>query len=61
MGLAMGAEVRREKLTMEPDALLASGQIFGLANSAIDGQRDVKSAFIELRTPFTKNFEMDFA
>ncbi|HEY0065540.1 MAG TPA: TonB-dependent receptor [Telluria sp.] len=61
MGLAMGAEIRREKLTLTPDPLLASGQIFGLANSSIDGQRDVKSAFIELRTPFLKNFEMDFA
>ena len=61
MGLATGVEVRREKLTMEPDALLAVGDIFGLANSAIDGQRDVKSAFVELRTPFLKNFEMDFA
>ncbi len=61
MGLAMGAEVRREKLTLTPDPLLGSGQIFGLANSAIDGERDVKSAFVELRTPFLKNFEMDFA
>jgi len=61
MGLAVGAEVRREKLTMKPDALLAAGEIFGLANSAIDGQRDVKSAFIELRTPFLKTLEMDFA
>lgn len=61
MGLAMGAEVRRETLKMTPDAVLASGQIFGLANSAIDGERDIKSAFVELRTPFLKNFEMDFA
>jgi iron complex outermembrane recepter protein len=61
MGLAMGVEVRREKLKMTPDPLLGTGQIFGLANSAIDGQRDVKSAFVELRTPFLKNFEMDFA
>ncbi len=61
MGLAVGAEVRREKLTLTPDAVLASGQIFGLANSSIDGERDVKSAFIELRTPFLKSFEMDFA
>lgn len=61
MGLAVGAEVRREKLIMRPDELLAAGQIYGLANTIIDGERDVKSAFFELRTPFLKNFEMDFA
>jgi iron complex outermembrane receptor protein len=61
IGLALGAEVRREKIRMTPDAALAAGQIYGLANTIIDGQRDVKSAFVELRTPFLKNFEMDFA
>jgi iron complex outermembrane receptor protein len=61
IGLAVGAEVRREKIRMTPDPLLSSGQIYGLANTIIDGQRDVKSAFIELRTPFLKRFEMDFA
>ena len=61
IGVAVGAEVRREKLSMQPDPLLASGQIFGLANTIIDGERDVKSGFVEFRTPFLKNFEMDFA
>ena len=61
MGLAMGAEVRRETIKLTPDAELAAGNIYGLVNTIIDGQRDVKSAFIELRTPFTKSFEMDFA
>jgi len=61
IGVAVGAEVRRESLKMVPDELLASGQIYGLANTIIDGERDVKSAFVEVRTPFLKNFEMDFA
>ncbi|WP_167399874.1 TonB-dependent receptor plug domain-containing protein [Massilia violaceinigra] len=61
MGLAVGAEVRREKIKMTPDAALARGDIYGLANTIIDGERDVKSGFVELRTPFLKNFEMDFA
>ncbi|MEG1328224.1 MAG: TonB-dependent receptor, partial [Janthinobacterium sp.] len=61
MGLAAGFELRREKIRIDPDSLTASGQILGVANTAIDGQRDVKSAFVELRTPFTKSFEMDFA
>jgi iron complex outermembrane receptor protein len=61
MGLALGVEVRREKINLDPDAALANGDIFGLANSIIDGQRDVKSAFIELRTPVLKNLEFDIA
>nr|WP_229520638.1 TonB-dependent receptor [Massilia sp. IC2-476] len=61
IGMAVGAEFRRETLTMRPDAELAAGNIFGLANTIIDGERDVKSGFIEFRTPFFKNFEMDFA
>lgn len=61
IGLAFGGEIRQEKLSMTPDVLTQTGQILGLSNSKIDGQRMVKSAFVELRTPFTKNFEMDFA
>ncbi|UVW29674.1 TonB-dependent siderophore receptor [Massilia sp. H6] len=61
VGVAVGAEARREKLVMRPDPELAAGNIFGLANTVIDGERDVKSGFIEIRTPFLKNFEMDFA
>lgn len=61
LGLALGAEVRREKINLNPDPLVATGQIYGLANTVIDGQRDVKSAFVELRTPLLKNLEFDFA
>ena len=61
IGLAFGGEIRQEKLSMTPDYQTQVGNIIGLANSLIDGSRMVKSAFVELRTPFTKNFEMDFA
>jgi iron complex outermembrane receptor protein len=61
IGMAVGAEFRRENLKMVPDAELAAGNIYGLANIIIDGERDVKSGFVEFRTPFFKNFEMDFA
>jgi iron complex outermembrane receptor protein len=61
IGLALGAEIRREKLKLDPAPELASGQIYGLVNTILNGQRDVKSAFFEVRTPFLKNFEMDFA
>ncbi len=61
MGLAIGAELRRESIELEPDADLAAGNIFSLSNVVIDGERDVKSAFVELSTPWLKNFEMNFA
>lgn len=61
IGLAFGGEIRQEKLSMTPDYQTQTGNIIGLANSLVDGSRMVKSAFVELRTPFTKQFEMDFA
>ncbi|MGH8852771.1 MAG: TonB-dependent receptor domain-containing protein [Telluria sp.] len=61
IGMAIGTEFRRESLKMIPDAELAAGNIYGLANTIIDGERDVKSGFVEFRTPFFKNFEMDWA
>ena len=61
IGLAFGGEIRQEKLSMTPDLATQTGTILGLANSLVEGERLVKSAFVEVRTPFTKNFEMDFA
>jgi iron complex outermembrane receptor protein len=61
IGLAFGGEIRQEKLGLTSDPQLASGNIIGLSNSVLAGQRVVKSGFVELRTPFTKTFEMDFA
>ena len=61
IGLAFGGEIRQEKIALTPDELTQRGEIIGLANSIVNGRRMVKSAFVELRTPFTKNFEMDFA
>lgn len=61
IGLATGVEFREEKIVLRPDSDLASGNILGLSNSVIDGSRKVSSAFVEMRTPFLKNFEMDFA
>ncbi|MFZ6863966.1 TonB-dependent receptor plug domain-containing protein [Undibacterium sp. Ji67W] len=61
IGFATGVEFRQEKLTIDPDPANARGDILGLATTAIDAKRNVSSAFVELRTPFLKNFEMDFA
>jgi iron complex outermembrane receptor protein len=61
IGLAFGGEIRKEKIGLSADPELAAGNIIGLSNSVLAGDRLVKSAFVELRTPFTKTFEMDFA
>jgi iron complex outermembrane receptor protein len=61
IGVAFGGEVRQEKIGLTPDLATQRGDIVGLSNSTADGKRVVRSAFVELRTPFTKAFEMDFA
>jgi iron complex outermembrane receptor protein len=61
IGMAFGGEIRQEKTGLSSDPELAAGNIIGLSNSVLDGRRVVKSGFVELRTPFTKSFEMDFA
>ena len=60
-GLATGVELRDEKIRITPDADNVAGNIYGLANTIIDGSRKVSSAFVELRAPILTNFEMDFA
>jgi iron complex outermembrane receptor protein len=61
IGLAVGVEARQERLTIDPDPANARGDILGLSTTAIQSKRDVVSSFFEVRTPFTKTFEMDFA
>ncbi|UTY56115.1 TonB-dependent receptor [Massilia sp. erpn] len=61
IGLAFGGEIRQESIHLTPDAQLQNGNIIGRVGSFLDGQRTVKSAFVEIRTPFLKNWEMDFA
>jgi iron complex outermembrane recepter protein len=61
LGLAVGTEVKQEKMNLVPDPLTVEGRIVGLANTYSDAKRNVRSAFVELRTPFFKTFEMDFA
>ena len=61
MGLALGVEARRETIKLDPDADLAAGRIYGLANVIIDGERTVQSAFAELNAPLLKNLEVNFS
>lgn len=61
IGLATGIELKRESMSIVPDQLTVTGQIVGLANQYSEASRKVGSAFVELRTPFTKSLEMDWA
>ncbi|MES2069715.1 MAG: TonB-dependent receptor [Pseudomonadota bacterium] len=61
IGVAAGVEFRQEKIGIVPDADKEAGNILGFANTKLDAKRNVGSGFVEFRTPFTKNFEMDFA
>ncbi|MDC8757251.1 TonB-dependent receptor [Janthinobacterium fluminis] len=61
IGLAVGVEAKHETMTLNADPLSMSGQIIGIANTTASASRNVGSTFVELRTPFLKNFEMEFA
>lgn len=61
IGVAAGGELRRESIALDPDPLVATGQIYGLANTILDSSRNVKSAFVEMRFPVLKSVELDWA
>lgn len=51
LGFAAGFEVRRDKGTLEPDALLASGAALGNVQDAISGAIRASEAFAEINVP----------
>lgn len=61
IGVAAGAEYRKEKIDITPDEANARGEILGLATTAVKGSRDVESGFVEVRLPFLKNWEVEAA
>ena len=62
VGLALGAEVRREKMEFTPSSLLAAGEIRGDgAAVGYTGSRIVKAAYAELNLPFSKTLEVQAA
>ncbi len=72
LAVALGFELRHENQTFTPSALLLSNNIAGDRDSglapgetgdlvATDDSRTVRSAFVELNAPFTKELEMQFA
>ncbi|MEO8524027.1 MAG: TonB-dependent receptor [Caldimonas sp.] len=61
LGLAVGAEYRRESLNDRPDAASTNGEILGLGTTATDGSRNSQAIYAELRLPILKNLEMQVA
>ena len=61
LGLAIGAEYRRESLKDRPDVASTSGDILGLGSTATDGSRTSEAIYAELRLPILKNLEMQLA
>ena len=61
LGLAIGAEFRRESFKSTPDPLTADGSISVLGGSSSDGSRNVSAFFAELSVPITKSLEASLA
>src|SRR6202020_2612805 len=63
VGVAVGAEARRDSYALSSAAALASGDISGYGGSfsPIDKQRNVYSLFGELDIPVIKDFNIDAA
>lgn len=61
LGVAVGFEVREEKLKDRPDPLAQGGQILGQGITATDGSRSNAALYTELALPITKQLEGQIA
>lgn len=61
LGLALGAEFRRESIRLTPVTGTERGNIVGLGYSAYSGVRDVSAAYAELLAPVSKALELSAA
>jgi iron complex outermembrane receptor protein len=61
LGLALGAELRRESIVLQPTAGTERGNIIGLGYSAYDGARTVYAGYAEVLAPVTKQIELSAA
>jgi iron complex outermembrane receptor protein len=59
--LALGAEHRRERFDVAPDARIVRGEIVGQGANAANGARHVTSVFAELSLPVLKVLEVQLA
>jgi iron complex outermembrane recepter protein len=61
MGVAIGADYRRESFKTVPDKLVEAGEISTLGSSSADGKRNVTAAFVELSAPVFPGLETQVA
>jgi iron complex outermembrane receptor protein len=61
LGLAIGAELRRESIELQPTSGTERGNIIGLGYSAYDGARTIAAGYAEILAPVTKQLEINAA
>jgi iron complex outermembrane receptor protein len=63
VGLALGAELRREQFNYDPSVAIQTGDIAGLGGNAfpVVGARNVGSVYAETSVPILKHLDSDFA
>lgn len=61
IGIAAGAEFRKESIDMSPDAKLLNGDYVGRGSSSATGSRNVSSLFTELNLPVWKTINIEAA
>jgi iron complex outermembrane receptor protein len=63
VGMALGAELRREKFAYDPSVAIQTGDIAGLGGNAfpVVGARNVGSVYAELSIPIIKKLDADVA
>ncbi|MBR9912572.1 MAG: TonB-dependent receptor [Gammaproteobacteria bacterium] len=59
--VALGAELRREKLSDSFDSLTESGAILGVGGSSAEGDRSVRSMYVEFSIPAAAALELQVA
>lgn len=61
IGIAAGAEFRRDDIVIQPDQNIAAGNIVGLGASFSNGNRNVSSAYLEAVLPVSRTLEATLA
>lgn len=61
IAVAVGAEYRRDSISINPDPQIAAGNIVGLGASFADGSRNVSSAYAETVLPISRFVEATMA
>lgn len=61
IGVAVGAEFRKDDIVITPDRRIVNAEIVGLGASFANGSRDTKSAYVETVMPVLKSLEATLA